>query len=661
MSVKKIFEIINKGKGVIEEITPENLLLIKEDSLNLGPLPDVILTVGDLTDLGGNEFEFGTGYSWRLGGNEYENSSPITVVINPASEGFYRIDVAYVTNEGEILIQEGEESEDVAVEPSIPTGTLKLRTFNIFGDVVSICSRVPLPFDMNILDILTVLDPTAYLWLNINGLDVRLQVQTLIDSILGGSGSLFIGYFEDQASMQSYENPVDGSWGFFGVGISDTYIGIFKDIGSVIYDEEDEDMEFPIPVLDFFTYNISNPFSGVPNITIPGVGGFEYSVVFNGNGFSIVGQVPDYNGILQLGREGLFARNNEPSTSVRTLLKFEKPIIDSVFTIPNETGVAASREYVNNLLEGLKTKQPVRVATTASITLSGTQTIDGVALSIDDRVLVKDNSTQSQNGIYLVKAGAWLRTDDANTGTELTNAVVSVLEGTANTGSTFRQITTSITLGSSNIVWQSFGAQTPDATSTTKGKAKLYNELGTNTDGAVTQNVVKTIKDYIDTYFIKYLISKPIGNYGTVTGTTAETVILSIPFLGGEFEIGNYLGFDIWTNKSVFTAATSITARAGTTGTTADNVIAILNSHTVGQSSAASRRDGIIFETGNFINSRTRPLVNTVPIDVGSFVTATRFSLNPSVPWFLTFTVTHASASDEISVTTYSVLKRKSF
>ena len=126
----------------------------------------------------------------------------------------------------------------------------------------------------------------------------------------------------------------------------------------------------------------------------------------------------------------------------------------------------ASREWTENLLEGLKTKQPVRVATTANITLSGTQTIDGVALSVDDRVLVKDNSTQSQNGMYLVKSGAWVRTDDANTATELTNAVVSVLEGTANSGATFRQITTSITLGSSNIVWQTYRDWETDRKST---------------------------------------------------------------------------------------------------------------------------------------------------------------------------------------------------
>lgn len=151
----------------------------------------------------------------------------------------------------------------------------------------------------------------------------------------------------------------------------------------------------------------------------------------------------------------------------------------------------ASREWTEALLEGLKTKQPVRVATTANITLSGTQTIDDVALSVDDRVLVKDQSTQTNNGIYVVKSGSWERSTDANTATELTNAVVSVLEGTANGQSTFRQITTSITLGSSNIVWQTFGSSVPDATSSTKGKMKLFADLlNSFTDGSVTQAAI---------------------------------------------------------------------------------------------------------------------------------------------------------------------------
>jgi hypothetical protein len=132
-------------------------------------------------------------------------------------------------------------------------------------------------------------------------------------------------------------------------------------------------------------------------------------------------------------------------------------------------GKLASETFVNALLEGIKSKEPVRVATTANITLSGTQTIDGVALSVGDRILVKNQTTQSQNGIYIVAGGAWQRSLDANTDTELTNALVPVTEGTVNANTTYRQQTTSIVLGTSNIVFQTYGTLVPDADSSTKG------------------------------------------------------------------------------------------------------------------------------------------------------------------------------------------------
>jgi hypothetical protein len=65
-------------------------------------------------------------------------------------------------------------------------------------------------------------------------------------------------------------------------------------------------------------------------------------------------------------------------------------------------------------------KESVRAATTANITLSGTQTVDGVALIAGDRVLVKDQATGSQNGIYVVAAGAWARATDADAPGEVT-------------------------------------------------------------------------------------------------------------------------------------------------------------------------------------------------------------------------------------------------
>ncbi len=71
----------------------------------------------------------------------------------------------------------------------------------------------------------------------------------------------------------------------------------------------------------------------------------------------------------------------------------------------------------------------VRVATTANITLSAPQTIDGVAVIAGERVLVKNQSAPAENGIYVVAAGAWTRSTDMDAWTEVVGAVVIAEEG----------------------------------------------------------------------------------------------------------------------------------------------------------------------------------------------------------------------------------------
>lgn len=105
--------------------------------------------------------------------------------------------------------------------------------------------------------------------------------------------------------------------------------------------------------------------------------------------------------------------------------------------------------------------QPVRVATTAPITLSGTQTIDGVTLIAGDRVLVwlqnvVPSTGSTDNGIYIVNAGSWIRATDFNTGsnTLLGGVTVTARSGTQLGGVTFVCTnTTAITIGSTNITF----------------------------------------------------------------------------------------------------------------------------------------------------------------------------------------------------------------
>jgi len=79
--------------------------------------------------------------------------------------------------------------------------------------------------------------------------------------------------------------------------------------------------------------------------------------------------------------------------------------------LPGPTG-AASKEYVDSVASGLDPKESCRVGTLSNITLSGIQTIDTVAVGVGQRVLVKNQTTTSENGIYIVDTGPWTRAPD---------------------------------------------------------------------------------------------------------------------------------------------------------------------------------------------------------------------------------------------------------
>jgi hypothetical protein len=94
---------------------------------------------------------------------------------------------------------------------------------------------------------------------------------------------------------------------------------------------------------------------------------------------------------------------------------------------------AATKGYVDSAIQGLNPKSIVKAASTANIaTLSGALTIDGVALAVGDRVLVKNQTTASQNGIYIIASGAWSRAPDMNSWSEVPGAYVFVESGTSN-------------------------------------------------------------------------------------------------------------------------------------------------------------------------------------------------------------------------------------
>ena len=97
-----------------------------------------------------------------------------------------------------------------------------------------------------------------------------------------------------------------------------------------------------------------------------------------------------------------------------------------------DTQALATRGYVDSVAAGLDPKDSCKVTTTGNITLSGTQTIDGVSVSAGDRVLVKDQSAAGANGIYIANASAWTRSSDMAVGSSAAGASMFIEQGTLN-------------------------------------------------------------------------------------------------------------------------------------------------------------------------------------------------------------------------------------
>ena len=121
---------------------------------------------------------------------------------------------------------------------------------------------------------------------------------------------------------------------------------------------------------------------------------------------------------------------------------------------------AATKYYVDAIATGLDVKASCRAATVSNITLSGTQTVDGVALVATNRILVKNQTAAEDNGIYVVAAGAWARSEDADNtpAGEVTSGMYTfITEGTVNADAGFILSTADpIVLGTTDLVFVQF-------------------------------------------------------------------------------------------------------------------------------------------------------------------------------------------------------------
>ena len=217
-------------------------------------------------------------------------------------------------------------------------------------------------------------------------------------------------------------------------------------------------------------------------------------------------------------------------------------------TDPTQAQDAATKAYVDAVKQALDIKDSVHVATTANITLSGTQTIDGIDVEAGDRVLVKNQTAGDDNGIYVVAAGAWSRATDANISAEVTPGMfVFVEEGTTNGDNGFVLTTDApITLDTTSLTFTQFSGA--GQITAGDGLSKSGNTLSVDDDNItlVADGTSLRIKGISATAVGDLLIgaasnggytrlTKPASNGAFLTMGTAGTASWTTTIDGGTF------------------------------------------------------------------------------------------------------------------------------
>ena len=218
-------------------------------------------------------------------------------------------------------------------------------------------------------------------------------------------------------------------------------------------------------------------------------------------------------------------------------------------TSPTADLDVATKSYVDAARAGLDVKQSVRAATTGPITLDNTTTaIDNVTLANGNRVLVKDQGTASENGIYVVStSGAWSRATDADETGELTaGSFVFVEEGDTHSDSGWVVSTNgTITIGSSSINFSQFsGAGQITAGDGLTKSGNTLNVGGTTNRISVSADAVDISSNYVGQSSITTLgtittgvwngtdVAVADGGTGASTAASARTNLAETPSSG---------------------------------------------------------------------------------------------------------------------------------
>ena len=195
----------------------------------------------------------------------------------------------------------------------------------------------------------------------------------------------------------------------------------------------------------------------------------------------------------------------------------------TITTAPSGATDIANKQYVDFYAAGLSWKQPALTGTSANITLSGLQTINGVTVVAGDVVLVKNQTNAAQNGIYVASAGAWTYSAGGDTWSEYVGAIIFITNGSLAGTAWYCTAQPGGTLGTTAMNWSNFSV----ASSYTAGTGLTL----TGTQFSIT-NTGLAAATYGSASSIPVIAFNAQGQATSVTNTTVTPAVGSITGLG---------------------------------------------------------------------------------------------------------------------------------
>lgn len=204
---------------------------------------------------------------------------------------------------------------------------------------------------------------------------------------------------------------------------------------------------------------MTNPSNSAVQNLLPVQAYFNLDGSFN----TFVGQGEPFTATISPDQSGLNITN---STINSTTIGLTTPAAGKFTNIATTTGTITTaatgptdivnKQYVDYFAAGLSWKAPALTATSANITLSGLQTINGVTLVAGDVVLVKNQSNAAENGIYVASATAWTYSVGGDTWSEYVGAIIFVSSGSLNGTAWYCTAQPGGTLGVTDMNWSNF-------------------------------------------------------------------------------------------------------------------------------------------------------------------------------------------------------------